>query len=188
MKTKRIWIFLLILTVLASAGCNESADDIVQSIPETEPNETALTNLTFVQKSSPPEFPAEYMEMKEYRDSLSEPRKKLAHKLLILIDQDYPVLPGQTAEQLKKQFVFVPAGETNKLISEEPVLNDTILVEVDLTEDVDTRILDPYISKALYRDEKYHDATVWVEVNNLEKITLLEGVKFIKPVYPEPTD
>lgn len=132
-------------------------------------------------------------EAESYKVSLSEAQQKLTDDLLALTDENYPMPPSLTVEQLKenmkRRHQLVYAGEADVLgIKNGNVSSDLVYVYIYIDESSNTSIIDPYVSKVVSRQEKYHFATAWVQIDNLEKLASLQEVRSIDLVLPPVTN
>jgi len=124
------------------------------------------------------------------KENLSEPKKKLSTDLLKLIDNSF-LLPNQThtqvVSQMKnlKQFVASedPVTTIDKRISNK-AHNDLVYVYVSLEPNTQTSVIDSLVWNVTDRDEKNYLVVALVEVNKLEALASLSGVKSIRSVMP----
>lgn len=125
--------------------------------------------------------------MESKKTELSPVQKKLSTDLLQLVNENF-LLPGQTLDAVKKQMQelkqFRPAGA---VCTTGEVSGDMVYVYIYLNPTASTSIIDPYACEVDGRDEENNIAVAWVEVNNLEALAALEGVRSIRPVLPPTT-
>ncbi|MFA6376779.1 MAG: S8 family serine peptidase, partial [Candidatus Paceibacterota bacterium] len=128
--------------------------------------------------------------IKNQKGNLSEPKKKLGSNLLKLIDNSF-LFPTQNRAQIVtemkglKQFIgkmesvkTIDKGITNK------THGDLVYVYINLESNVQTRLIDSIAWKVINRDENNHLVVAFVEVEKLEAIAALKGVKSITSVLP----
>lgn len=127
------------------------------------------------------------------KQNLSESKKKLDTDLLRLIDNDF-LLPNQTRTQLVsemkglRQFVAKTDSVQNidKRVANK-AHNDLVYVYVNLQPTTQTSAINSVAWKVMDRDEENHLAVALVEVNKLEALASLSGVRSIGSVLPPVT-
>ncbi|MFA6409943.1 MAG: S8 family serine peptidase, partial [Gammaproteobacteria bacterium] len=122
--------------------------------------------------------------------NLSEPKKKLGTDLLKLIDNSF-LLPNQNRAQVISQMKglkqFVASGDSVATIDKRvtnKTHNDLVYVYINLKPTVQTSIIDSLVWKVTDRDEKNHLVVALVDVNKLEALASLSGVKIVSSVLP----
>ena len=124
------------------------------------------------------------------KQNLSGPKKKLGTDLLKLVDNNF-LLPNQNRTQLisemKKSKQFVAKTDSVQNIDKRVVNkahNELVYVYISLDSTVQTTIIDSLAWKVTDRDENNHLAVALVDVNKLETLASLNGVKSISSVLP----
>ena len=127
------------------------------------------------------------------KQNLSEPKKKLGTDLLRLIDNGF-LLPNQSRAQIVSQMKglkqFVAKADSVKTIDKRVVNkthNDLVYVYVGLNSTTQTSAIDSLVWKVTDRDEKNHLAVALVEVNKLEALASLSGVRSVSSILPPVT-
>jgi hypothetical protein len=122
------------------------------------------------------------------KDNLSESKKKLGTDLLKLVDSSF-LLPTQNRTQLEAEMKiskqFVSSEDTVINIDKElenKVHNDLVYVYVNLQQTASSSIVDSVAWNVTDRDEKNHTVVALVEVDKLEVLASLDGVKSISSV------
>jgi len=126
--------------------------------------------------------------------NLSEPKKKLGTNLLRLIDNSF-LLPNQSRTQIVSQMKglkqFVAKADSVKIIDKRvanKTHNDLVYVYVNFKSISPTSVIDSIVWKVTDRDEKNHLAVALVEIDKLEALASLSGVRSISSVLPPVTN
>jgi hypothetical protein len=91
---------------------------------------------------------------------------------------------------------LIPAGEAPAKFSitgsvDRPV-GDQVHVTIQLKTYSSTAAIDPYVTQVTNRDEAFHSAVAWVDVNRLRDLAAIDDVRtislFIPPVPTQPAD
>ncbi|MDO8505745.1 MAG: ice-binding family protein [bacterium] len=127
------------------------------------------------------------------KGNLSESKKKLGTNLLRLIDSSF-LLPNQNRNQvvfqMKSLKQFATKTDSVKTIDKRvanKTHNDLVYVYVSLTPTASTSIINSIAWNVTDRDEKNHLAVALVEVDKLETLASLKGVKSVSSVLPPVT-
>lgn len=63
-------------------------------------------------------------------------------------------------------------------------IGDQVYLIIHVNPSVSTHIVDPEVTSVISRGEEFHAVAAWVDVNNLEKLAGIDGVKEIKVNVP----
>ncbi|MCM1566481.1 MAG: fibronectin type III domain-containing protein, partial [Dehalobacter sp.] len=117
---------------------------------------------------------------------LQESHKKISSDLLKLIDEQYRT-NKETKEQVKSSIKNMKAlikAEDSSSYGLNKSNDDLVYVYIRVNDNESTHIIDNYANKVKNRDEKNHVITAWVEVNKINVIASLEGVRSVNTVLP----
>jgi hypothetical protein len=174
-------LLLLVKTVLLAAGCISGSVGGNVTIPS--PNTVETKEITYYDDIAFKD------PMTAWRANLTYPWTKIAPNILVFIDPGYPVsMHGNTGEQLKQIWirsrVAIPADEgitrfnlTNKTGH---TVGEHVFVTIRVYPNSSTHILDPFVTQITSRQEELHGVETWVDVNNLEYLAALDGVRDMK--------
>ncbi len=175
------FIVLIITGTLVAAGC--------VSHPFAENNSTEIT----VSPSTiSPNLDQQNDWAYQYRNNLTPAQKKIPAELLPIIDPNFPKDQWtMTTKDLADYPYFIPAENASQElnISESQALEHggEIKVGITLQPSATLDIIDPFATKILYKNEKWHYVGAWVGMNNLETVASIPQVNKIELLYPGVT-
>jgi len=171
------FILIIITSALITSGCVSQLS-----------NENKSTEITvFPSTISANSYPSDWVFT--YNNNLSPAMQKIPPELHQIIDPNYPKEHIYfTKKDLGRSYYFIPAENASQMfdISKSQALANggEIKVQINLQPSASLDVVDPYITKIIDKNEKWHDIGAWVGLNNLEKIASLPEVKKIILLYP----
>jgi hypothetical protein len=173
---------LLIVCILLAAGCAGQA-----GIGTHQENATS----TIVDPPGAiitPEKSSEeiLLALKKYRENLTFPRNKIPESLLQITDPDYPrsgylLTPEKARAQMITSRHLISADTAikrfNRTNAPGQVKGDKVFLTLYVYPNTTTHILDPVVTNISNRKEGFHWVEAWVDVNSLETVAALDGVR-----------
>ncbi|MFZ3011410.1 MAG: immunoglobulin-like domain-containing protein [Minisyncoccia bacterium] len=198
MKLKKLSSFVVVVLTFSIAlgsfnspvfAYEKSSVNLQQVKTLSDNSETILNKLDSISKPTS----TLSQDLSNKKQNLSESKKKLGTDLLRLIDSNF-LLPNQNRTQVISEMKglkqFVASADSVKTVDKRvtnKIHNDLVYVYVNLQPTTSTFVIDSIAWKVTDRDEKNHLAVALVEVNKLETLASLKGVKSVSLVLPPVT-
>lgn len=174
-KIFAVTIFLVLLFSVVSADNNLIGNEIINN-----PGELGIVPGEIDSADNPDADPFGLSGILTEKEKLSDSQEKLSTSLLRLVDRSY--LPPSVSED---RFI---AGmvESDQLIQSNGV--DLVYVYIYLHPEFSTSVIEPYVNEIKGRDEEFHYAAAYVEVNELDSLASCDAVRFMMEVTPPVTN
>jgi hypothetical protein len=190
-KTDYFTLFPAVNATPTTAATGETAN-VTSSATETVTGTTVATltvtpvSTVGISPYNDINYPSPQDPTEAWLANLSFPRTKINYEVLVFEDPDYPIYvhSGETRKTTMGCYYYdraVPADQaaarfniTNT--SGKPV-GDQLYLSIRLYPNSSTHIVDPYVTQIKARDEEWHLVNAWVDVNNLDSLAALDGVR-----------
>ncbi len=184
------WVIAFVLVLGASTGgCLSSIQEtITPSAPSAGPTFAQSPGILPSLAATPA---ARITASKGTLTDLPLARQKLETRLLQLIDPGSVPQSGNTLEEIRASMIgqdlLVPASEAAKrfdLKASSGTTGDQVYVSIQLQPGTSAGSIVPYVTQVIDSDELTHILVAWVDVNRLDSIASLEGVRSVGLVLP----
>jgi len=194
-------LILLVTAVLLTAGCTGQTVDgngggNISAQPVENGYSGAIVTSAETLNTNSKEALSPIDRINQYEASLSPAQQKIPSSLQQIIYPDYPAVvdpkTGMTPARIRDSMIsnhqMIPADQaiTKFNISNttrQPV-GDQVHMYIYVNASLSTDIIDSVVTSVAGRDEKNHIVVAWVDMNNLEKLAGINGVKSMSIVNP----
>jgi hypothetical protein len=177
-------LMLMMAVVLLAAGC---AGNVADEIPAKNGSPPLTMTVPVSSETIHAKITSNaemVIALRMYRNNLTYPRNKIPENILQVTDPVFPSYLNST-ETAKAQRIasrhLIPSHQVierfNLQNNTERSIGDQVFLTIYVYPNTTTHILDPFITNVSNRKEGFHGVEAWVDVNNLEKMAALDGVR-----------